>query len=226
MVILPDVQKSVRTNSAVTATSLSILSLLVPFSLLLLLHWEYMKGLLLADIFFRDYNEDSLWGWNHWLKKTVLRAQCWPQGETFEACKAQTDSPALHVLSNSEHLRQSMHALSYFFSKGDSILSLERPSSRWVVIFRALSKHDPLWMKLEVAEEHKVAEEQSRAKTPTLFESYGYIRFQWNSNLLPWAKDQSSLQLVHYPILEYCVLLVVLFVIVLSGIDVLSDYFL
>lgn len=113
-----------------------------------------------------------------------------------------------------------------FFSKGDSILSLERPSSRWVVIFRALSKHDPLWMKLEVAEEHKVAEEQSRAKTPTLFESYGYIRFQWNSNLLPWAKDQSSLQLVHYPILEYCVLLVVLFVIVLSGIDVLSDYFL
>lgn len=105
-----------------------------------------MKGLLLADIFFRDYNEDSLWGWNHWLKKTVLRAQCWPQGETFEACKAQTDSPALHVLSNSEHLRQSMHALSYFFSKGDRILFLERPSSRWVVIFRALSKHDPLWM--------------------------------------------------------------------------------
>lgn len=38
-------------------------------------------------------------------------------GETFEACKAQTDSPALHVLSNSEHLRQSMHALSYFFQK-------------------------------------------------------------------------------------------------------------
>ncbi|XP_041663977.1 ephrin-A1a isoform X1 [Cheilinus undulatus] len=38
VVILPDVQKSVRTNSAVAATSLSILSLLVPFSLLLLLH--------------------------------------------------------------------------------------------------------------------------------------------------------------------------------------------
>lgn len=33
-----------------------------------------------------------------------------------------------------------------FFPKGDSILFLERPSSRWVVIFRALSKHDPLWM--------------------------------------------------------------------------------
>ncbi|XP_034455915.1 ephrin-A1a isoform X2 [Hippoglossus hippoglossus] len=34
VVILPDVQKSVRTNSAVAASSLSILSLLVPFSLL------------------------------------------------------------------------------------------------------------------------------------------------------------------------------------------------
>ncbi|XP_053190429.1 ephrin-A1a [Scomber japonicus] len=38
VVSLPEVQKSVRTNSAVAATSLSILSLLVPFSLLLLLH--------------------------------------------------------------------------------------------------------------------------------------------------------------------------------------------
>ncbi|KAK7898879.1 hypothetical protein WMY93_019732 [Mugilogobius chulae] len=39
VVIFPDVQKSVRTNSAVTTTTtLSILSLLVPFSLLLLLH--------------------------------------------------------------------------------------------------------------------------------------------------------------------------------------------
>uniref|UniRef100_H3DJK7 Ephrin-A1 n=1 Tax=Tetraodon nigroviridis TaxID=99883 RepID=H3DJK7_TETNG len=37
VVVLPDVQKSVRTNSAV-ATSLSVLSLLGPFSLLLLLH--------------------------------------------------------------------------------------------------------------------------------------------------------------------------------------------
>uniref|UniRef100_A0A3B3ZA29 Ephrin RBD domain-containing protein n=1 Tax=Periophthalmus magnuspinnatus TaxID=409849 RepID=A0A3B3ZA29_9GOBI len=38
VVIFPDVQKSVRTNSAITTTSLSIFSLLVPFSLLLLLH--------------------------------------------------------------------------------------------------------------------------------------------------------------------------------------------
>ncbi|XP_036949671.1 ephrin-A1a isoform X2 [Acanthopagrus latus] len=37
VVVLPDVQ-SVRTNSAAAATSLAILSLLVPFSLLLLLH--------------------------------------------------------------------------------------------------------------------------------------------------------------------------------------------
>ncbi|XP_072304106.1 ephrin-A1-like isoform X1 [Eucyclogobius newberryi] len=37
VVILPDVQKSVRTNSAIAATSLSIFSLLVPSSLLLLL---------------------------------------------------------------------------------------------------------------------------------------------------------------------------------------------
>lgn len=73
-----------------------------------------MKGLLLADIFFRDYNEDGLWGWNHWLKKTVFHAQCWPQGKTFKACKAQMDLPALHVPSDSEHLRQSMYALSYF----------------------------------------------------------------------------------------------------------------
>ncbi|CAB1441423.1 unnamed protein product [Pleuronectes platessa] len=38
VVILPDVLESKRTNSAAAASSLSILSLLVPFSLLLLLH--------------------------------------------------------------------------------------------------------------------------------------------------------------------------------------------
>ncbi|XP_034016705.1 ephrin-A1a [Thalassophryne amazonica] len=38
VVALPEVQKSVRTSSGVTTISLSILSLLVPFSLLLLLH--------------------------------------------------------------------------------------------------------------------------------------------------------------------------------------------
>lgn len=38
VVVLPEVQKSVRTNSAISSTSLSTLSLLVPFSLLLLLH--------------------------------------------------------------------------------------------------------------------------------------------------------------------------------------------
>uniref|UniRef100_A0A8C5DFJ7 Ephrin-A1 n=1 Tax=Gouania willdenowi TaxID=441366 RepID=A0A8C5DFJ7_GOUWI len=38
VVVLPNVQKSVRTSSAVAATSLTVLSLLVPFLLLLLLH--------------------------------------------------------------------------------------------------------------------------------------------------------------------------------------------
>lgn len=42
---------------------------------------------------------------NHWLKKTK-HAQCWPQGETFEACRVQMDSLAQHVLSNFERLRQ------------------------------------------------------------------------------------------------------------------------
>lgn len=87
-----------------------------------------MKGLLLADIFSGttmktvrgDETTDS--------KKTVFSAQCWPQGETFKACKVQMDSPALHVLSNSERLQQRTRASSYF-SKGDSIFFLERPSS-------------------------------------------------------------------------------------------------
>lgn len=147
--VLPDVQKSVRTNSAAAATSLSILSLLVPFSLLLLLHWEHMKGLLLAGIFFfRDLQwRQSVEMKPLTQKKTVFHAQCWPQGETFEACKVQMDSLELHVPSNSEHLRQSTCASSYF-SKGDSTFFLERPSSPWFVIIRGSpkKKNELLWM--------------------------------------------------------------------------------
>lgn len=86
-----------------------------------------MKGLLLADIFSGttmktvrgDETTDS--------KKTVFSAQCWPQGETFKACKAQMDSPALHKLSNSKRLQQRTRALSYF-SKGDSIFPWKDPA--------------------------------------------------------------------------------------------------
>lgn len=148
MVILPDVQKSVRSNSEVT--SLSILSLLVP-SLLLLLHWEYMKGLLLADFFFffRDYNEDSPWGWNHWLKKTVIHAQCWPQGETFEACKVQMDSLALHVLSNSWAF-ETKYVCLVLFSKRWQYFSFHGKTQVLLDLyfFRALSKKNKKNMNL------------------------------------------------------------------------------
>lgn len=135
VVVLPDVQKSVRTNSAVRATSASVLSLLGPFSLLLLLHWEHMKGLLLADISFRDDNEDSLWGWNHWLKKTGFLCPVLAAGADFKACKAQTDTPAASVLSNYERVSQSMCALSALL-EDDCVLFPER--SHGFVIFQGL----------------------------------------------------------------------------------------
>lgn len=87
-----------------------------------------MKGLLLADIFSGTTMKTVCGNETTDSKKTVFYAQCWPQGETFEACKVQMDSPALHVPSNSERLRQSTRAASYF-SEGDSIFFLERPSS-------------------------------------------------------------------------------------------------
>lgn len=48
---------------------------------------EHMKGLLLADIFFRDYNEDSLWGQTTDSKRQVSCAQCWPQARILELAK-------------------------------------------------------------------------------------------------------------------------------------------
>lgn len=206
MVILPDVQKSVRTNSAVGATSLSILSLLVPFSLLLLLHWEDTNGLLLADIFFRDDMKTSLWGWNHWLKKTFFCTQCWPRGET-EACKAQTDSPAPHVWMNSKHLRQSMHALSYFSKRWrHSFLGKTKLSSSCNCT--ALSLHDP-WM-ITLEEDMKKSNGRRTIKRVDTNSVWIIYIHPLSVDLLPWAKDQLSLQLVHNPILDYRVLLVVL----------------
>lgn len=69
--------------------------------------------------FFRDYNEDSPWGWDHWLKKKDMPVlatgrECW------SLQKYGLDSLAQRVSSNSEHLRQSVFALSYF-SKGESV---------------------------------------------------------------------------------------------------------
>lgn len=81
---------------------------------------------------------------NHWLKKTK-HAQCWPQGETFEACRVQMDSLAQHVLSNFERLRQVLVlCLIIFLSKDDSIF-LERLSSPWFVLFGAPPSNRPLW---------------------------------------------------------------------------------
>lgn len=114
--------------------------------------------------FFRDYNEDSPWGWNHWLKKTVFRARCWPQGETFEACKVQLDSLALHVLSNSWAFETKYVCFVAFFKRWRQFFfCLGRP------IFLGLSPKP--WTSLDdhlkrkhkgVEEELRMAKEQSR----------------------------------------------------------------
>lgn len=71
-----------------------------------------MNGLLPADIFFRDDNEDSLWGRNHWLQKTGFRRPALATGAHFQARNAQRDSPAPSTLSNCQRVSQSMCALS------------------------------------------------------------------------------------------------------------------
>lgn len=188
--------------------------------------------------FFRDYNEDSPWGWNHWLKKTVFSAQCWPQGETFKACKAQMDSPALHVLSDSEHLQQRTCAPSYF-SKGDSIFFLERPSSFWFVFFLGVSpkqqqkKHEPLWM---IALEENMKKLKRNLKWPRNNQEQrrqfcvNYTDIPtFNGKVISYLLSQRSVisptcTLFHPWVL--CTICCIVIVMVLSGIDVPSDYFL
>lgn len=131
-------------------------------------------------------------------KKTVFHAQCWPQGETFEACKVQMDSLELHVPSNSERLRQSTCASSYF-SKGDSIFffSWKDPALLDLYFLGALprQKNEPLWMiapRRKYEEEPEVVETQSRARTPTLFEFYRNIHPPSMEKLISYLLSQRS----------------------------------
>lgn len=160
----------------------------------------------------------------------------------FEACKVQMDSLAQHVPSKSEHFETKPARFCPLFSKGDSIslfwVFLGKTQLALICIFRALSlsektreqNKNKTQTSLDEKPERekyvddekrkpKVAEEQSGAKTPTLFE--------FCSNLLPFEPKISHLSNLYTipPLSIVYYLLCCFIVMVLSGIDVPGDYF-